>query len=59
VCADISSFSSYQVGVTGSLLMANGSHARVLDVGGPEVYFGKDGTIEARAACPIYKKESC
>jgi hypothetical protein len=33
VCADISLFSSYQVGGTGSLLMGNGSHARVLGVG--------------------------
>ena len=33
VCADISMFSSYQVGGTGSLLMGNGSHARVLGVG--------------------------
>jgi hypothetical protein len=33
VCADISLFSSYQVGGTGSLLMGNGSHAHVLDVG--------------------------
>jgi hypothetical protein len=32
VCADISLFSSYQVGGTGSLLMRNGSHARVLGV---------------------------
>jgi hypothetical protein len=30
VCADISMFSSYQVGVTTSLLMGNGAHARVL-----------------------------
>jgi hypothetical protein len=33
VCADISLFSSYQVGGPGSLLMGNGSHARVLGVG--------------------------
>jgi hypothetical protein len=33
VCADISLFSSYQVGGTGSLLMENGSHACVLGVG--------------------------
>jgi hypothetical protein len=32
VCADISLFSSYQVGGTGSLLIGNGSHARVLGV---------------------------
>jgi hypothetical protein len=32
VCADISLFSSYQVGGTGSLLMGNGSHAHVLGV---------------------------
>jgi hypothetical protein len=33
VCADISLFSSYQAGGAGSLLMGNGSHARVLGVG--------------------------
>jgi hypothetical protein len=33
VCADISLFSSYQVGGIGSLLMENGSHAHVLGVG--------------------------
>jgi len=33
VCADASLFSSYQVGGTGTLLMGNGSHARVLGVG--------------------------
>jgi hypothetical protein len=33
VCADISLFSSYQVGGIGSLLMGNGSHVRVLGVG--------------------------
>jgi hypothetical protein len=32
VCADISLFSSYQVGGIGSLLMENESHARVLNV---------------------------
>jgi hypothetical protein len=33
VCADISLFSSYQARGAGSLLMGNGSHARVLGVG--------------------------
>jgi len=33
VCADVSLFSSYQVGGATSLLMGNGSHARVLGVG--------------------------
>jgi hypothetical protein len=33
VCADISLFSSYQAGGAGSLLMGNGSHARVLGIG--------------------------
>jgi len=33
VCTDASLFSSYQVGWTGALLMANESHARVLGVG--------------------------
>jgi hypothetical protein len=32
VCADISLFSSYQAGGAGSLLIGNGSHARVLGV---------------------------
>jgi hypothetical protein len=33
VCVDVSLFSSYQVSGTTSLLMVNGSHARVLGVG--------------------------
>jgi hypothetical protein len=33
VCADISLFSSYQVGGTESFFMRNGSHVCVLDVG--------------------------
>jgi hypothetical protein len=33
VCADISLFSSYQAGGAGSLLMGNGSHARILGIG--------------------------
>ena len=33
VYADISLFYSYQAGDTGALLMGNGSHAHVLDVG--------------------------
>ena len=33
VCADASSFSSYQIGGTGALPMGNGSHVRVLGVG--------------------------
>jgi hypothetical protein len=33
VCANISLFSSYQVGGIGSLLIGNGSHVRVLGVG--------------------------
>jgi hypothetical protein len=32
VCADISLFSSYQVGENGALLMENRSHARVIGV---------------------------
>jgi hypothetical protein len=61
VCADISLFSSYQCKRAGALLMGNGSHERVLGVGAVifEVYFGKDGAIEERAACPLHKKESC
>jgi hypothetical protein len=33
VCADISLFASYQVCGTRALLMGNGSHAHLLDVG--------------------------
>ena len=33
VCADISLFFSYQCKGTGTLLMGNGSHARVLGIG--------------------------
>jgi hypothetical protein len=33
MCADVSMFSSYQVGSSGTLLMGNGSRAHVLGVG--------------------------
>ena len=33
MCADVSLFTSYQVGRTGALLMGNDSHARVLGAG--------------------------
>jgi hypothetical protein len=33
ICADVSLFTSYQVGGTGALLMGNGSYARILGVG--------------------------
>ena len=45
VCADISMFSSYQVGGTSSLLMGNGAHARVLGVGTVTLKFTSGKTI--------------
>jgi hypothetical protein len=44
VC-DISLFSSYQAGVTGSLLMGNGSHVRVLGVGTVNLKFTSGKTV--------------
>jgi hypothetical protein len=45
VCADISLFSSYQAGVTRSLLMGNGSHARILGVGIVNLKFASGKTV--------------
>ena len=45
VCADASLFSSYQVGGTSSLLMGNGSHARVLGVGTLNLKFTSGKTM--------------
>jgi hypothetical protein len=45
VCADISLFSSYQAGVTRSLLMGNGSHARILGVGIVHLKFASGKTV--------------
>jgi hypothetical protein len=45
VCADISLFSSYQAGVTGSVLMGNRSHARVLGVGTVNLKFTSGKTV--------------
>ena len=60
VCADISLFSSYQARGTSSLLMGNGSHARVLGVGTVNLKFtsGEDRAAEERAACPHHQEES-
>jgi len=45
VCADISLFSSYQVGDTGALLMGTGSHVRVLGVGTVILKFTSGKTV--------------
>jgi hypothetical protein len=46
VCADASLFSSYQNGGTSSLLMGNGSHARVLGVGTVNLKFTSRKTVQ-------------
>jgi hypothetical protein len=46
VYADASLFSSYQVGGTASLLMGNGSHARVLGVGTVNLKFTLGKTVQ-------------
>jgi len=48
VCADISLFSSYQVGGTGSLLMGNGSHARVLSAGTVNLKLTSGKTVQLK-----------
>jgi hypothetical protein len=48
VCADISIFSSYQVGGTNSLLMGNGAHARVLGVGTVILKFISGKTVQLK-----------
>jgi hypothetical protein len=48
VCADISMFSSYQVGGTTSLLMGNGAHARVLGAGIVTLKFTSGKTIKLK-----------
>jgi hypothetical protein len=48
VCADISMFSSYQVGGTTSLLMGNGAHACVLGVGTVTLKFSSGKTIQLK-----------
>jgi hypothetical protein len=45
VCADISLFSSYQCKGTGTLLMGNRSHARVLGVGTVILKFTSGKTV--------------
>ena len=45
VCADVFLFSSYQVGGTSSLLMGNGTHARVLGVGTVNLKFTSGKTV--------------
>ena len=59
VCADISLFSSYQARGTSSLLMGNGSHARVLGVGTVNLKFTSGKTVQLKnAACPHHQEES-
>jgi hypothetical protein len=48
VCADISMFSSYQVGGTTSLLMRNGAHARVLGASTVTLKFTSGKTIQLK-----------
>ena len=58
VCADISLFSSYQVGGTTSLLIGNGAHARVLGVGTVNLKFtsGKIVQLKNVQHVPTIKK---
>jgi hypothetical protein len=48
VCGDVSLFSSYQVGGTTSLLMGNGSHARVLGVGMVDLKLTSGKTVQLK-----------
>jgi hypothetical protein len=48
VCADISMFSSYQIGGTTFLLMGNGTHARVLGDGTVTLKFTSGNTIQLK-----------
>jgi hypothetical protein len=48
VCADISLFLSYQTGGAGSLLMGNGSHARVLGIGTVNLKLTSEKTIQLK-----------
>jgi hypothetical protein len=48
VCANISMFSSYQVGGTTSLLMGNGAHARVLGAGMVTLKFTSVNAIQLK-----------
>jgi hypothetical protein len=59
VCADVSLFSSYQVGRTSSLLMGNGAHAAVHGVGMVDLKLTleKDRAAKERASCPHNKEK--
>jgi hypothetical protein len=46
VCGDASLFSSYQTSGTSSLLMGNGSHARVLGIGTVNLKFTSGKTVQ-------------
>ena len=49
VCADVSLFSSYQVGRSGALLMGNGSRAHVLGVGTVILKFTSGKTVPLKS----------
>jgi hypothetical protein len=55
MCADISLFSSYQVGGTASLLMENGSHAPVLGVGTVNLKFTSGNIVQLQHVSTIKK----
>jgi hypothetical protein len=61
VCADISMFSSYQVGGGGDWLLADGERCSCAYsccwYGHSEVYFEKDGACEERATYPYLQEE--
>jgi hypothetical protein len=48
VCADVSLFSSYQVGRTSSLLMGNGAHAAVHGVGMVDLKLTLEKTVQLK-----------
>jgi hypothetical protein len=58
VCGDVSLLSSYQVGGTTSLLMGNGSHARVLGVGTVDLKLTSGKTVQLKKVqhVPTIKK---
>ena len=48
VCADVSLFSSYQVGRTSSLLMGNGAHVAVHGVGTVDLKLTSEKTVQLK-----------
>jgi hypothetical protein len=59
VCADVSLFTSYQVGRTGALLMGNGSHERVLSAGTVVLKFTSGKTVLALLRCVAMALKLC